>query len=362
MPPSFDLLFYPKTGVGFLNTEAQRFFCRVAMKNMELKRGDCKTHYKPFSAAASEMPPYPCTTVGRVRCRRFGNCLKRLQFLAFAAAVASAAAVSAVEVDGVAAKVGSETILRSEVAGEMMRRGIRDAAQYGAVREEMVERKLILKAAREAKMTMQEWIVENRVREIIQKAFGGDRNRLIETLGQQRVSYPEWYARMKEDMIVGAMRWNVVNKNVTASPAEMRAEFAAHPDRYASERLVTVSVILLKPEERVRREEVLSALKGGETFADLGAKRYEKVKPEDVFQAEVCGRIAKLAKGETSEWIDIDGWSFLIRKEDEVPGKKLTFEEAFDQVEANVKEAKSKASYEAWIERLREETYVKLFD
>ncbi len=286
-----------------------------------------------------------------------------IRCLAFAAlAVACAAGVRAVEIDGVAAKVGSETILRSEVAGEMMRRGIRDAAQYNDVREEMVERKLILKAARESKMTMQEWIVENRVREIIQKAFGGDRNKLIEMLGQQRVSYPEWYARMKEDMIVGAMRWNVVNKNVTASPAEMRREFEAHRDRYAAEHLVTVSVIMLTPEERVRREEISSALKADKSFADLGAKRYEKVKPEDVFNPEVCARLSKLAKGEVSEWLDIDGWSFLVRKEDESEGRRLSFEDAFDQIEANVKEEKSKAAYEAWIARLREETYVKLFD
>ena len=285
---------------------------------------------------------------------------KMKAFWAFAAAVAVTAAVSAVEVDGIAAKVGSESILRSEVAAEMARYGLRDASRYAEVLNEMIDRKLILKAARESKMTMQEWVVENRVREIIQKAFGGDRNRLIETLGRQRVSYPEWYARMKEDMIVGAMRWNVINRNVTASPAEMRAEYAAHPERYTADRRVTVSVILLKPEERVRRDEVSAALKE-KSFEDLGGKRYADVKPEDVFKPEVCAEIAAMPKGTISKWIDIDGWSFLLRKEDEVPGKKLTFEEAFDEIEANVKEAKSKAAYLAWMARLREEAYVKVF-
>ena len=283
-----------------------------------------------------------------------------IKCLAIAALALATSTAGAVEIDGVAAKVGSETILRSEVAGEMMRRGIRDAAQYNDVREEMVERKLILKAAREAKMTMQEWIVENRVREIIQKAFGGDRNKLIEMLGQQRVSYPEWYARMKEDMIVGAMRWNVVNKNVTASPAEMRREFEAHRDRYAAEHLVTVSVIMLTPEERVRRDEISASLKD-KSFDDLGAKKYADVKPEDVFKPAVCAEIAAMPKGTISKWIDIDGWSFLIRKDAETAGRNLSFEEAFDEIEANVKEEKSKAAFKAWMSRLREETYVKVF-
>ena len=271
-----------------------------------------------------------------------------------------AGSARAVEVDGIAAKVGSETILRSEVANEMQRLGLHDASRYEEIRDEMIDRKLMLQAARESKMTMQEWVVENQVREIIQKAFGGDRNRLIETLGKQRISYPEWYARMKEDMIVGAMRWNVINKNITASPAEMRAEYAAHPERYVAEHRVTVSVILLKPEERVRRDAITAALKE-KSFEELGGQRYADVKPEDVFKPEVCAEIAAMPKGTISKWIEIDGWSFLLRKEGERDEKQLSFEEAFDDVEANVKEAKSKAAYLAWIARLRAETYVKVF-
>ena len=287
--------------------------------------------------------------------------MKHAQLMnALALTLLLAGSARAVEVDGIAAKVGSETILRSEVANEMQRLGLHDASRYEEIRDEMIDRKLMLQAARESKMTMQEWVVENRVREIIQKAFGGDRNRLIETLGKQRISYPEWYARMKEDMIVGAMRWNVINKNITASPAEMRAEYAAHPERYVAEHRVTVSVILLKPEERVRRDAITAALKE-KIFEELGGQRYADVKPEDVFKPEVCAEIAAMPKGTISKWIEIDGWSFLLRKEDERDEKQLSFEEAFDDVEANVKEAKSKAAYLAWIARLRAETYVKVF-
>ena len=287
--------------------------------------------------------------------------MKHAQLMnALALTLLLAGSARAVEVDGIAAKVGSETILRSEVANEMQRLGLHDASRYEEIRDEMIDRKLMLQAARESKMTMQEWVVENRVREIIQKAFGGDRNRLIETLGKQRISYPEWYARMKEDMIVGAMRWNVINKNITASPAEMRAEYAAHPERYVAEHRVTVSVILLKPEERVRRDAITAALKE-KSFEELGGQRYADVKPEDVFKPEVCAEIAAMPKGTISKWIEIDGWSFLLRKEDEREGKRLSFEEAFDDIEANVKEEKSKSAYLAWIARLREETYVKVF-
>lgn len=294
-------------------------------------------------------------------------CSLRLLPLACVGLVLSA---SAVKIDGVAAKVGSETILRSEILEEM-RRANADESRYGEIRNEMINRKLILKAAADSKMTMQEWVVDNRIREIINKSFDGDRNRLIETLSHQKVSYPEWRARMKEDMVVSAMRWNVVEKNVSASPAEMRAEYAAHPERYKSEPKVTVSVILLKPEDSAKRLEITAALKK-ESFADL-ARRYsadshaavggvwKDVKPEDVFKPEICKEIAAMPKGTISHWIELDGWSFLLRKDDDTKGCSKSFEEAYDEIERNVKDEAADRVYAEWIERLRAETYIKVF-
>ena len=269
-------------------------------------------------------------------------------------------AAPAVELDGIAARVGEESILRSDVLNEMQRAGVRDAAEYATFLNQLIDRKLILRAAAASKMTMQDWVVESRVREIVQKAFGGDRNKLIETLSRQKISYPEWLAKTKEDMVVGAMRWNVVDKNVTASPSAMRAEYDAHRDRYVRDHNVSMSVILLKPEEKLRRDEISAALKT-KSFEDLGGRKYENVKAEDVFKPEVVEEIAKMPKGTVSHWIEIDGWSFLLRKDDEASAGELSFADAYDAVEAAVKEAEAKRLYDAWIERLRAEAYIKVF-
>ena len=267
---------------------------------------------------------------------------------------------NAVEVDGIAATVGSESILRSDVMNEMARSGARDGSSYSDVLNEMIDRKLILKAARESKMTMQDWVVENRVREIVNRSFGGDRNKLIETLGKQKISYPEWYAKTKDDLVIGAMRWNVVDKNAVASPAAMRAEYEAHKSRYVKDHRVSVSVILLKPEETARRDEISKALPE-KSFEDLGGKKYENVKPEELFKPEVCEEIEKMPKGTISHWIEIDGWSFLLRKDAETTGKALSFDEAYDEIEAAVKEGEARRLYTAWVERLRAETYIKVY-
>jgi len=242
----------------------------------------------------------------------------------------------------------------------MQRLGLDDGGRYVEVRNELIDRKLILKAAAESKMTMQDWVVDSRIREIINKNFGGDRNRLIEMLGQRKVSYPEWQAKTKEDMVIAAMRWNVVEKNVSASPSAMRAEYENHPERYAKDHKVSVTVILLNPEEKDRRESISESLKKS-TFEELGGRRYQDVNPSELFKPEVVKEIEKMPKGTISRWIEIDGWNFLLRKDGETVGKKLSFDEAYDDIEAAVKEEAARKIYLDWIARLKAETYIKVY-
>ena len=267
----------------------------------------------------------------------------------------------AVEVDGIAARVGESAVLRSEVYAEMLRRNLRDSSQYARVLNELIDRKLILRAAASAKMTMQEELVDRHVQEIVAQSFGGDRNRLVETLAERKVSYPEWRAKVREDMIVSAMRWATVDKYATASPAAMRAEYERHRgDRYASEHKVSVSAIVLKPDERARREDISAAIKTN-SFEALGARAYGDVKPEEVFRPEIVAEIGRMPVGTISHWIEIDGWSFLLRKDAETKGEERTFAEAYDDVEAQVKEESAKRLYTEWMRRLRSETYIKLY-
>ena len=276
----------------------------------------------------------------------------------------------AVEVDGIAVRVGSSVILKSDVVGEMRRAGV-GPDRYAMVRGEMIERELMLKAAATAKLQMQDWVVENRVREIVTTVFGGDMNKFKATLAKDRVTFPEWRQRLKDDMVVAAIRWQMVDKTVSASPADMRKEYEAHPERYASDSRVTVSAILLGPDDVGKKPEIEEALKT-EPFGEVAKKyssdarakdggQWKDVKPEDVFRPEICDEIAKMKKGETSRWVELDGWSFLIRKDDETTGAKMSFEEAYDAVAQNVRKELADKRYRDWINRLKSETYIKVY-
>ena len=282
----------------------------------------------------------------------------------------TALAAFAVEVDGIAARVGSSVILKSAVLGEMRRAGVGEE-KYAEVRGEMIERELILRAAKEAKLQMQDWVVENRVREIVTRMFGGDANRFKAALAKDRVTFPEWRQRVKDDMVVAAMRWQTVDKTVSANPADMRREYESHPERYMTGNRVTVSAILIGPGDADKKSEIEEALKT-EPFAEVAKKyssdarakdggQWKDIKPEDEFRPEVCAEIAKMKKGETSKWIELDGWNFLVRKDDEKAGSKMTFEEAYDDVAQNVRKELADKRYREWIDRLKAETYIKVY-
>ena len=296
--------------------------------------------------------------------------MKAAKKVALAALAAAAMGAFAEEVDGIAARVGSAVVLKSDVVGEMRRSGV-GPGEFAAVRDALVDRQLMLKAATDAKLQMQDWVVENRVREIVSDVFGGDMNNLKSALAKDRVSYPEWRQRLKEDMIVRAIRWQVVDKNVSATPAAMRAEYAAHPERYRAERRVTVSAVLLSPDDAGKKAEVDKALKA-EPFADV-ARRYsadahakdggqwKDVRPEEVFRPEICTVLDALKTGETSKWVELDGWNFLVRKDEESGGRARSFADAYDAVAENVRAAEAKRLYDAWIKRLRAAAYVKVY-
>ncbi len=289
--------------------------------------------------------------------------------LCAALAALSAAPACAEELDGIAAQVGDTTILRSEVTRRMRPFGLPVDTDFNKVLNQVIDEKLIVKAAANAKMTMQEWVVDNRIREVVEKSFGGDRNKLIEALAAEKLPFSEFRQRIKNDLIVTAMRWNAVDKYVTASPSEMLAEYKAHPERYMRPATADVSIILVKTD--VERAAVDEALKT-EAFGDVARKYsseahardggvWKDVRPGETFLKEVSDEIERLKPGETSAWIELGGWSFLVRKDGETPAAPRTFAEAYEDVEETCKTAKASELYRRWIDLLKADTYIKVY-
>lgn len=295
----------------------------------------------------------------------------------------------AATLDAIVAKVNDAAITLDDVRNEIKRnpeiagrlaeaaksgeKGVRDL--YKAALDSLIERRLVLAQAAEKKMDMQEWVVDNRIREIVHARFNGDMSRFEANLAESRIPMTEFRATLKEDMIIGAMRYQMVEKDLSPTPAQMKTEYDSHPDRYKLDAKVSVRVILLRPEDgnsgtNSLLKDIIARLDKGESFSDLAIRHsadshakdgglWKDVNPAEAFRPEVAAAIAKLKTGERSKPVVLDGWSFIILKEKENAERILPFAEAYDQIMKNVKRDLGKRLHKEWVERLRAAAYIK---
>lgn len=135
--------------------------------------------------------------LARERAIWYDFAMKQLFFgLVFIAAICAQGAT----LDALAAKVGNQVLTVSDVINEMRRtsKGV-DAPNfpvaYSNAVQSLIDRKLILKAAADKKMDMQEWMVDNRVREIVKDVFEGDKNKLNAALAESKIPITECATR-----------------------------------------------------------------------------------------------------------------------------------------------------------------------
>ena len=307
-------------------------------------------------------------------------------------ALAVAAGASAAMLDGIAARVDSHVITVGDVMAELRRHPeIREKvatsgdetemqALYRAALDMLIERRLILKAADAKKMEIPEWVIDNQIREIVHDMFGGDMNRLEEELARTKMPMAEYRSTIKEDVTVRGMRQQIIEQYVTASPGAMRKEYRDHPERYRQDAKASVRVILLKPPTpgdgvasiNTRCEQIGEELAKGAKFEDLAIKYsadshakdgglWKDVNPEEAFRPEIAAVIAKLDVGKISKMIDIDGWGFIVKKESATEAKAMSFEDAYDKISWNLRNAAAKKAYDEWIARLKDDAFIKVY-
>jgi parvulin-like peptidyl-prolyl isomerase len=292
--------------------------------------------------------------------------------------------------DGVAAYVNESKITISEVMNEVQRMPVgaipesereqRLRDMYQIALKAMVDRRLILDAAKKQKVQLQSWAVNARVREILVNNFDNDEAKLNVVLADRKITKEEWRQTLEQDMLLSAMRYQNVDKRINITPGEVRAEYEANKDRYRTEAAVAVSMIVLDPPEKetdesvaTRAAKIMAALKEGKTFADL-ARQYSKdskasiggswgkVNPEDVFRKELAAALSKLAPGGVSPLIELGSYGYILRKDDQQDVRLLTFEEAQPYAESRLKIAKAEQLYKEWLMRLSKDAYIKRFE
>lgn len=314
-------------------------------------------------------------------------------FLCVLACIAAAGArADTVRLDGVAAVVNEHTItigdaltalqpVRAELTalhkGEDLERKVQEA--YAEIIGSLVERYLILDSFEERELQLPEWIVDQRIDEITAEMFGGDRSRLLRALAEDGVTLDEWRGEVRDHLAVMLLRKSTVEDSVRIPSGALRRAYEEDRERYSKPVEVKLRMIVLSanvsngevsPADRAER--IAKELAGGAEFADVARRESDGaraarggdwgwVSPGHL-RKELVTAVRELEPGEVSRAVDLDGDLYILAVDEKRGGGAGSFQEVRAEIEREFRDREAGRLYAAWIDRLKDRAFVKIYD
>ena len=311
---------------------------------------------------------------------------------AFSVGLVVASGQESIPVEGYAAIVNDRIILISEVMSrvqepedpqveEFSRREYQEKFEtlYGEVLELLVERALILEEFERNEGEVPDRAVDEHMEVIIRKKFGGDRRLLLEALADDEITIDEWRTRLKEDLVVQSLRGKEVADKIVVTPGDIVAFYETRRDQYSSPAMAKVRMIKIakgkKDEEKIlqakKAKRARTRIASGESFEavarDLSEGRtaasggdWGWIKPSDL-RKELVEVIETIEVGALSHGFVAGDFIYLITVEDRRLGRVVPFEEVQGELERELRKQRIDELHAAWVKRLKEQNYVKIF-
>lgn len=243
--------------------------------------------------------------------------------------------------------------------------------------QQLIERQLILQEFKRAGYQIPDYIVEQEVKRRIREQFGGDRISLIRTLQAQGLTYDKWRERVKEDLIISAMRAKYMGGEIVVSPTAIEQYYVTHLDEFKLGDQVKLRTIMINKSGRGKDHayalalELLKQLKNGASFEDIA-----RIYSEDgmgrsggdrgwITKYEIRPELAQIAftmeVGQLSDIIDTEDSFWIIRVEGIRKNHVKTLEEVRDEIAAKLKEQERERRYRQWIETLKKKAYIRYY-
>jgi peptidyl-prolyl cis-trans isomerase SurA len=270
-----------------------------------------------------------------------------------------------------------EQLLRSQYSGEELVKQIKAARQ--AALNDLIDRQLIIQAFKKESYQIPDHYVDQRVHEIIQENFGGDRNTFIKTLEAQNYTLGEFKKLETERMIVQAMRSKNVKREMIASPAKIDEYYKAHREEFTAKEQIKLRLIMIPAHandgnaaaQRSMAEEILGKLANGAEF-DRMAQIYSEDSSRDlggdwgwIDRKTLAAPLEKAAfhlpVGRISNIIEFNGNFYLLKVEDKKGGASPSLAQVRDQIEKKLLQQEAQNLQEKWLASLRSKAYIRTF-
>lgn len=320
---------------------------------------------------------------------RFRKCLFAMGVLGFLCGPAPAERVL---LDGVAAHVNEHVITIAEVQALVEPVGRQLIGRFGTVEtrtrlrkvyqdslETLVERRLILDAYEALEQKLPEWVVDERVDELVEGMFGGDRARLMTELSKEQMSFDEWRDEVAGHIAVSYMRRGHVEEHVHVSPRAVREAYEKDRERFRTAAKLRLRMIMLEKkgtaDDVAAKRAALSRIReralAGEDFAMLAKEVSEGGKADaggdwgwiepKILRADLADAVQALKPGEVSDAIETGNELYLLRVEGRKDEAVQPFDDVCGEIERGLRREESRRLYKAWTARLRAHAYVRVF-
>jgi peptidyl-prolyl cis-trans isomerase SurA len=270
-----------------------------------------------------------------------------------------------------------EKLLRSQLTGEALAKAVKEARE--AALKDLVDRQLIIQAFKKDNFQVPDHFVDQRLHEIIQENFGGDRNTFIKTLEAQNYTLGEFKKMESERIIVQAMRSKNVKKQTIISPVKIEEYYQQHRDEFTAKEQIKLRMIMIPAHssdstastQRAMAEEILGKLANGGEF-DRIAQIYSEDSSRDLggdwgwierkTLAPLLEKVAfNLPVNKISNIIEYSGNFYILKVEDKKGGITRSLAEAREDIEKKLLQQAAQELQERWIASLRSKAFIRTF-
>jgi parvulin-like peptidyl-prolyl isomerase len=305
-------------------------------------------------------------------------------------------------VDGVAAIVNDKVITFNEVRkqvdsventlrqtydGQELRNRIKEA-RLNALKS-LIEKELIIQDFNKKGFFLPETYIDDRLKEVIQTSFDGDRTAFTRTIQANGISLEQYKSDLRDNIIVQQMRFQNVSRAVIISPYKIERYYQDNLKEFTQEEQIKLSIIFLRkalfkekrkndkgeeeeydPAEEEAKE-ILFKLNAGTDFSEL-AKAYSEGKNRETggdwgwvtkkdLRPEIIDAASHLQPGQNTGVVTTDDGYYIVRLEDSRRARIQPMNEIRADIERNLIQQDRQQIQQEWLDGLRAKAYIKMF-
>lgn len=228
--------------------------------------------------------------------------------------------------------------------------------------DRMIEDRLILQEAKDQKVRIDESVIEDRVKDLKERA-GGEAV-FTEVLKAEGLSLSELKKKFRNQFMIYTLIQREVKDKVNISPKEITDYFNEHQDKYMTPEALEIDSIFVTKKEVLKKVE--AELASGRDFKEVVKTYSEKTGLDKVsrgqLKIELEDVIFKLKLGEYSKPFEVSDGFYIFLAYRRLPSSREPLKNVKDAISAELEQEKTVKRLKEWVEGLRDKAYISIRD